>query len=154
MILLILTVTVLNTSRSGDSTTVVEELQEKQEKQEKQVSWPEYKTWPNWASVSKNTFTVLFPTYKRNDILGRVLHFHCNFALVDRVIVVWNDVDKPTIPENFINYNCSKELFFKRPLANSVNNRFIPYPEIRTEGMNSLLHCKNNIVKITNIYIG
>ena len=140
-ILLILTaLTVLNTLRSGDSTTVVEELQEEQ------VSWPEYETWPNWASVSQNTFTVLFPTYKRNDILGRVLHFHCNFALVDRVIVVWNDVDEPTIPENFINYNCSKELFFKRPLVNSVNNRFIPYPEIRTEGMNSLLICSYNIL--------
>ena len=112
-----------------------------EELQEKQVSRPEYETWPNWAPVSKNTFTVLFPAYKRNDILGRVLHFHCNFALMDWVIVVWNDVDKPTITENFINYNCSKELhvFFKRPLVNSVNNRFIPYPEIKTEGINSLL---------------
>ena len=137
-ILLILTLLiVLNSLGSGDSTTVVEELQ---------VSWTEYETWPNWASVSQKTFTVLFLTYKRTDILGRVLDFHCNFALVDRVIVVWNDVDEPAIPENFINYNCSKELFFKRPLVNSLNNRFIPYPEIRTEGMNSLLICSYNIL--------
>ena len=140
-ILLILTLLIIfNSLRSGYSTTVVEELQEEQ------VSWTEYETWPNWASVSQKTFTVLFLTYKRTDILGRVLDFHCNFALVDRVIVVWNDVDEPAIPENFINYNCSKELFFKRPLVNSLNNRFIPYSEIRTEGMNSLLICSYNIL--------
>ena len=110
---------------------------------EEQVSWLEYETWPNWASVSRNTFTVLFITYKRTDVLALVLDFHCNFALVDRVIVVWNEVDKP-IPENFINYNCSKELFFKRPLVNSLNNRFVPYPEIRTEGMNSFSYVLHN----------
>ena len=140
-ILLILTLLiVLNSLTSGYSTIVVEELQEEQ------VSWTEYETWPNWASVSQNTFTVLFLTYKRTDILGKVLDYHCNFALVDRVIVVWNNVDEPTIPENFTNYNCSKELFFKKPLVNSLNNRFIPYPEIRTEGMNSLLICSYNIL--------
>ena len=141
-ILLIVTLLTVLNSRSGDSTTVVEELHE-------QVSGPEHETWPNWASVSQNTFTVLLLTYKRTDILGRVLDFHCNFTLVDRVIVVWNDVDKPTIPEEFTNYKCSKELFFKRPLVNSLNNRFIPYPEIRTEGMNSLFM----LIKHAAIYI-
>ena len=132
IVLFLIMLTVLNSSRSGDSKTVVEELQEEQ------VGRPEYETWPNRGSLSKKTFTVLFPTYKRTDILGKVLDFHCKVALVDRVVVVWNDVDEPL--ENFINYNCSKELIFKRPLVNSLNNRFIPYSEIRTEGMNSFVN--------------
>ena len=131
-LLIVTLLTALNSLTFGSSTTVVEVLHEEQ-----RVGRLELETWPNWASVSQKTYTVLFLTYKRTDILGRVLDFHCNFALVDRVIVVWNDVDEPTIPKHFTNYNCSKELFFKRPLVNSLNNRFIPYPEIRTEGMNS-----------------
>ena len=110
-ILFIVTLLTVLNSRSGDSTIVVEELHE-------QVSRPERtrETWPNWASVSQNTFTVLLLTYKRTDILGRVLDFHCNFTLVDRVIVVWNDVDEPTIPEEFTTTSVQKNYSLKDPL--------------------------------------
>ena len=101
-----------------------------------QVRRPQYETWPNWASVSKTTFTVLVLTFKQNDALARVLKFYCNLALVDRVIIVWNEVDE-AIPENFLNYKCSKEIYFIKAVTKSLNNGFLPCPEIRTEGMNS-----------------
>ena len=103
-----------------------------------QVRRPQYETWPNWASLSTDTFTVLVLTFKRNDNLASVLKFYCNLALVDRVIIVWNDVDE-AIPENFLNYGCSKEIYFMKPVTKSVNNGFVPYSEIRTEGMNSVI---------------
>ena len=85
-------------------------------------------------SLVPDKFTVIMPTYKRVVLLKQVLSHLCGLdSLVDCIIVVWNNIEEP-IPSDLLQFNCSVRLYFKKEATNSLNNRFIHYPEIRTEG--------------------
>ena len=80
-------------------------------------------------------FSVIIPTYRRVILLKRVLSNLCDLeSLVDCIIVVWNNIAEP-IPDDLLQFNCKVRLYFKKEATNSLNNRFIHYSEIRTEGM-------------------
>ena len=87
-------------------------------------------------SFVPDRFTVIIPTYKRVVLLKQVLSHLCSLdSLVDCIIVVWNDIEEP-IPSDVLQFNCSAvRLYFKKETTNSLNNRFVRYPEIRTEGI-------------------
>ena len=78
-------------------------------------------------------FTVLVQTYKRNDLLFRVLRHYCEIAAVDRIIIVWNNLNTP-VPKFLLNMSCGSKLFFMEQRRNTIRNRFQPFAEIRTEG--------------------
>ena len=85
------------------------------------------------ASV-KDKFTVIIPTYKRIKLLTRILNNYCSLTShIDALFVVWNDL-QTDIPESLKQLKCGVTLYWKKEKTNSLNNRFIPYPEIRTEG--------------------
>ena len=86
-------------------------------------------------SFVPDRLTVIIPTYKRVVLLKQVLSHLCGLdSLVDCIIVVWNDIEEP-IPSDLLQFSCSVRLYLKKETTNSLHNRFIHYPEIRTEGI-------------------
>ena len=80
-------------------------------------------------------FTVIIPTYKRVELLKRILENYCKLSSqIDSVIVVWNNIQEP-IPDTLKYFKCSIPVHLKQETVNSLNNRFKPFPEIRTEGI-------------------
>lgn len=88
-------------------------------------------------------YTVLMPTYRRNDLLVYSLKLHCSCIGVDRIVVIWNNVHE-TVPQYLVEFPCPVEIIFIQQQRNSLNNRFKPYTQIRTEG--------NNQIDIVNRY--
>ena len=92
-----------------------------------------------YQSIENEKFTVIIPTYKRVELLKRVLENYCKLTShIDSIIVVWNNIEEP-IPDTLKYFSCSVPVHLKQETTNSLNNRFKPFPEIRTEGMISLI---------------
>ena len=80
-------------------------------------------------------FTVIIPTYKRVELLKRILENYCKLTShIDSIIVVWNNIEEP-IPDTLKYFSCSVPVHLKQETTNSLNNRFKPFPEIMTEGI-------------------
>ena len=102
-LLIVTLLTALNSLTFGSSTTVVEVLHEEQ-----RVGRLELETWPNWASVSQKTYTVLFLTYKRTDILGRVLATSHLWTVSSLFGMMWMNPLYPSIsPTTIVQKNYS-----------------------------------------------
>ena len=87
-----------------------------------------------YVSVVRNKFSVIIPTYKRMLLLVKVLNNYCSLpSHIDMIIVVWNDLETP-IPESLTNFKCNATILVKKEKVNSLHNRFLPFPELRTEG--------------------
>ena len=84
------------------------------------------------GNLITDKYTVVMPTYRRNDVLQVALGFHCSCRYVDRIIVVWNNV-RETVPKHLTELPCNVEIIFKKQIVNSLNNRFKPFNLIRTE---------------------
>ena len=84
-------------------------------------------------SAIEDKFTVVMQSYKRDDLLHRLLKHYCKISLIDRIIIVWNNVNVP-VPDFLRNMGCGRERFFLRQSHNTIRNRFQPFPQIRTEG--------------------
>ena len=80
-------------------------------------------------------YTIVIQTYKRNDILHKVLTHYCKFCDAHRILVVWNNVDQH-VPEELSDKakDCCPMLIFLEQKVNTIRNRFYPFPEIKTEG--------------------
>ena len=86
--------------------------------------------------LDEANFTIVIQTYRRNDLLYRLLTHYCKFEAVDRIIIVWNNVNI-SVPD-FLHYiPCGPQLFYLKQLENTIRNRFQPFSQIRTEGANS-----------------
>ena len=86
------------------------------------------------ATQEEKTFTVVIQTYQRLNLLRRLLPHYCNMSCVDRILVVWNNVNV-SVPQELSEMPCSRAgLIFLPMQRNSVRNRFQPFPEIRTKG--------------------
>jgi len=87
---------------------------------------------PPFRSLSDKS-TVIIPTYKRINLLKKVLRNYCSMiSHIDSIIIVWNDVEEE-IPETLKSFPCDVTIHLKREKVNSLNNRFKPFPEIRTD---------------------
>ena len=83
--------------------------------------------------LEEANFTIVIQTYRRNDLLHRLLSHYCKFEAVDRIIIVWNNVNV-SVPD-FLHYMpCGPQLFYLKQLENTIRNRFQPFSQIRTEG--------------------
>ncbi len=82
-------------------------------------------------------FTIVILTYKREKILSLLVDKYLKLAYLNKIIVVWNSVDSS--PSNsflfkykrFIEIN---KLSVIKSDKNSLNNRFLPYRQIETDG--------------------
>ncbi|GMS81113.1 hypothetical protein PENTCL1PPCAC_3288, partial [Pristionchus entomophagus] len=87
---------------------------------------------PNYAEK----FTVVILSFKRFEILKLMIaELQKVEVVLDKIIIVWNSVNIP-LPEGKM---LSKiELQYIRSKKNSLNNRFMPWHKIETEGVLSL----------------
>ena len=67
-------------------------------------------------------------------LLTQVLKNYCALSShIDTIIVVWNDLEVE-VPAALQKFECAVSIFVKKAKVNSLHNRFLPFPEIRTEG--------------------
>ncbi|GMT11457.1 hypothetical protein PFISCL1PPCAC_2754, partial [Pristionchus fissidentatus] len=86
--------------------------------------------------ISNEKFTVVILSYKRLDLLKKIIHkLQQVTEFVAKIIVVWNSVSLP-LPE--IKIPSTIEIKFIRPKKNSLNNRFLPWHNIGTDCVLSL----------------
>lgn len=88
-------------------------------------------------------FTIVILTYRREALLMDALEGYLRVPYLHSVIVVWNAVDPVVEPssefqQRFHLYVASRRLRIVRSLANSLNNRFLPYEDIQTDAVLSL----------------
>uniref|UniRef100_A0A914GS44 Exostosin-like 3 n=1 Tax=Globodera rostochiensis TaxID=31243 RepID=A0A914GS44_GLORO len=84
----------------------------------------------------REQFTVIILAYNREQVLLNTLERLNNLPHLNRVIVVWNDVNRlPSIPAW---PRLHVPVLFINGTRNSLNNRFIPYKEIETEAIFSM----------------
>ena len=97
-----------------------------------------YKTklfsYPGIIHYECEPFTIVMMTYKRVSILPKVLHHYCKTPLLDKIIVIWNNVEE-AIPSDLLklNLSCAVPLLFIKEKENKMTNRFKARPEIKTE---------------------
>ena len=86
------------------------------------------------VDVDLEEFTMIMLTYKRVKMLSRLILHYCNAKKLQKIIVVWNDVDSE-IPHHILELNksCQARLEFVRERENKLTNRFKPRPEIETD---------------------
>lgn len=79
--------------------------------------------------------TLIMLTYRREGSLPAVITSYCNITMVDKLLVIWNDVESP-IPQSVLNIRNScpaNKLKFITSAENKMSNRFMPRTEIETE---------------------
>lgn len=85
------------------------------------------------SGLKKDKFTILMPTYKRTDTLSQVFNHYCGMNdIIDQLVMVWNNLDE-IVPSSLRGYKCKFPITFLEQKKNSLNNRFILYPEVKTE---------------------
>ncbi|KAI8619566.1 exostosin [Chytriomyces sp. MP71] len=105
------------------------------------------------ANALKGKCTLMLLTYDRGNLLSQLEHYQ-NWAFLDRILVVWNHqtlnpnftVSQDLLPDDAHNdlADGSNPIRFKvvvrilQQPRNSLNNRFQPFPEIRTHCVISL----------------
>ena len=82
-------------------------------------------------------------TYKREALLMDALERYLRVPYLHSVLVVWNAVEPVVEPssefqQRFHLYVASQRLRIVRSLANSLNNRFLPYEAIQTDAVLSV----------------
>ena len=82
----------------------------------------------------KENCTLVMQTYKREAILPRVLKHYCRIPLLQRILVVWNDVGTPVSQTlQNLTHSCGAELMFILSSENKLTNRYLPRSEIETD---------------------
>lgn len=86
------------------------------------------------VNSSSEQCTMVIQTYKRTQILPRVVKHYCTMVTFSKVLVIWNDVNT-SIPDYLIKslWMCSGKLQFIVPKENLLTNRFMPRKEIETD---------------------
>ena len=121
--------------KEGDTGNVLHE--ETTDNGENKLSIPVELKVPAFQSLT-DKFTVIMPTYKRVNLLKKVLKNYCSMSSkIDSIIVVWNDLEEE-IPDSIKSFPCEVTIHLKKEKINSLNNRFMPFPEIKTECKDSM----------------
>ncbi|XP_011405217.2 PREDICTED: exostosin-like 2 [Amphimedon queenslandica] len=90
---------------------------------------------PPTTDVTNERLTILMPTYKRADILPSVIKHYCSMGdSVEKILVIWNDVETP-IPPSLHSLRCDIDVLFIVSKENKLTNRFMPRDEIETKGV-------------------
>ncbi|CAD5212457.1 unnamed protein product [Bursaphelenchus okinawaensis] len=81
----------------------------------------------------REQFTAVIQTYNRDSVLNVTLADLNRLPYLNKVIVVWNNIDRS--PESLIWPKLHCPIVFVKPKQNSLNNRFMPLDEIKTEAV-------------------
>ena len=82
--------------------------------------------------------TVIMATYKRNNLLQIMLEHLCSISsntktrIFADIIVVWHNIGVD-IPDDIKSFSCPIPVHFKQPQQNVLYNKFVHYPEIKTQ---------------------
>lgn len=73
-------------------------------------------------------------TFRRENILPKVLLHYCKVEVLQSILVIWNDVNA-TVPQKLLDltYGCRAELKFIKSEENRLTNRYLPREEIDTD---------------------
>lgn len=94
-----------------------------------------YSSWINSVNdTQQENCTMVMMTYRRVEILPKILMHYCNVLQLQRIIVVWNDINS-TIPMNVtdLTNSCRADLLFVMSEKNYLTNRYIPRKELETD---------------------
>ena len=81
-------------------------------------------------------FTLILQTYNRTDILMKLLNHYCAVPRLDKIIVVWNNIDEQPPLDVWIKYAPHPvPVLFLRQNENKMRNRLKPFKQIETKGM-------------------
>jgi len=84
------------------------------------------------VNMDSENFTIVMMTYKRTNVLLKVLSHHCKTPRLQGIVVIWNNVQAP-VPENLQKFPCQVPLKFIQETENRMTNRFKPRPEFETD---------------------
>ena len=104
--------------------------------QEKQLTLNELRMKFLESPYILDKFTIVTPTFQRNENLYRLLQNYCQHGnIIHKIIILWNNIGEP-IPDNLTaaTANCSIPVVVRKMEKNNLTSRFIPYPEIETLG--------------------
>ena len=83
-------------------------------------------------------FTIILQTYNRTDILMKLLNHYCAVPRLDKIIVVWNNIDEQPPLEVWIKYAPHPvPVLFLRQDENKMRNRLKPFKQIETKGLHN-----------------
>ena len=86
------------------------------------------------TNYTRDNFTIVMPTYGRSAQLPRILTHYCSISNVAKILVLWNNIGVP-VPGPIRDFKCQVPLKIKIMKENKLTSRFVPYPEIETEGI-------------------
>lgn len=90
-----------------------------------------------WRSFApSDAFSLIILTFNRSDILFRVLNHYCSMSHLEKVIVVWNNVNQtPPVKrwEELGPHPVPVRFIVQR--ENKLRNRLQPFPEIQSAGL-------------------
>ena len=90
----------------------------------------------NNVAEDSERFTLILQTYNRTDILMKLLNHYCAVPRVDKIIVVWNNIDEQPPLEVWIHYAPHPvPVLFLRQHENKMRNRLQPFKQIETKGL-------------------
>lgn len=93
-------------------------------------------SWRSFAPGTSDTFSLIILTFNRTDILFRVLNHYCSMAHLERVVVVWNNVNQRPPVERWEELGPHPvPVRFIVQKKNKLRNRLQPFPEIQTPGI-------------------
>uniref|UniRef100_A0A1I7SX21 Exostosin domain-containing protein n=1 Tax=Bursaphelenchus xylophilus TaxID=6326 RepID=A0A1I7SX21_BURXY len=81
----------------------------------------------------REQFTAVIQTYNRDSVLNTTLADLNRLPYLNKVIVVWNNMDRSPDPLLWPKLHCP--IVFVKPIQNSLNNRFMPLEHIKTEAV-------------------
>ena len=81
-------------------------------------------------------FTIVMPTYKRNENLFLIMDQYCDMGdIIDMILILWNNVGRP-VPHDLTSRaeKCDIPVIIRVMEKNNLTSRFYPYSQIRTAG--------------------
>lgn len=111
------------------------------------MRWNDYRASDNLFSDSRKGFALLINTWKRYDLLKQSISHYSSCAGLDSIHIVWSEPDPPSILlKKYLNQviqSKSKdsrqiELKFDINKEDSLNNRFKPIDDLRTDAVFSI----------------
>lgn len=94
------------------------------------------------VDLERENFTIVIMTYRRYRALKLLLKHYCRVPSLDRIMVVWNDLETAVSKEQLLeNVHCSVPILLSISKENRLTNRYIPREEIKTDCESVTLFC-------------
>ena len=91
--------------------------------------------YPDSLVDADEKFTVVMQTFNRTDLMLRLLNHYSAMRHLDKIVVVWNNVDELPPVELWTSLEPHPvPVLFLPQSENKIQNRLQPFPQIKTEG--------------------